>query len=61
MYDTINNMVSGQIGGKLGGYYYPLIYTLFIFIFIANLIGMIPYSFAVTSHMVFIISLSVVI
>nr|YP_008475124.1 ATP synthase F0 subunit 6 [Cyberlindnera suaveolens]AGS44194.1 ATP synthase F0 subunit 6 [Cyberlindnera suaveolens]AGS44425.1 ATP synthase F0 subunit 6 [Cyberlindnera suaveolens] len=61
MYDTINNMVSGQIGGKLGGYYFPLIYTFFIFIFTANLISMIPYSFAITSHLVFIISLSVVI
>nr|YP_008475101.1 ATP synthase F0 subunit 6 [Wickerhamomyces pijperi]AGS44412.1 ATP synthase F0 subunit 6 [Wickerhamomyces pijperi] len=61
MYDTINNMVSGQIGGKFGGYYFPLIYTFFIFIFTANLLSMIPYSFAITSHMVFIISLSVVI
>jgi len=61
MFDTIHNMVSSQIGGKLGGYYFPLIYSLFIFIFTANLISMIPYSFAITSHLVFIVSLSVVI
>lgn len=61
MYDTIYNMVNNQIGGKEGGYYYPLIYSLFIFIFTANLISMIPYSFAITSHLLFVVSLSVII
>lgn len=61
MFDTILNMVNGQIGGKLGGYYFPLIYTFFIFIFTANLISMIPYSFALTAHLVFVISLSTII
>nr|YP_009444444.1 ATP synthase F0 subunit a [Torulaspora quercuum]APD15050.1 ATP synthase F0 subunit a [Torulaspora quercuum]APD15067.1 ATP synthase F0 subunit a [Torulaspora quercuum]ATV99300.1 ATP synthase F0 subunit a [Torulaspora quercuum] len=61
IYDTILNMVKGQISGKLWGYYFPLIYTFFIFIFTANLISMIPYSFALTSHLVFIVSLSTII
>nr|YP_009154758.1 ATP synthase F0 subunit a [Torulaspora delbrueckii]YP_009155495.1 ATP synthase F0 subunit a [Torulaspora pretoriensis]YP_009155503.1 ATP synthase F0 subunit a [Torulaspora franciscae]AJG02986.1 ATP synthase F0 subunit a [Torulaspora pretoriensis]AJG02994.1 ATP synthase F0 subunit a [Torulaspora franciscae]AJG03003.1 ATP synthase F0 subunit a [Torulaspora franciscae]AJG03013.1 ATP synthase F0 subunit a [Torulaspora pretoriensis]AJG03033.1 ATP synthase F0 subunit a [Torulaspora delbrueckii] len=61
IYDTILNMVKGQISGKSWGYYFPLIYTFFIFIFTANLISMIPYSFALTSHLVFIVSLSTII
>lgn len=61
IYATILNMVKGQIGGSKGQYYFPLIYTLFIFILITNLIGMIPYSFAITSHLVFVISLSFII
>lgn len=61
MYDTILNMVKGQIGGKYWGYYFPLVYTFFIFIFTANLISMIPYSFALSAHLVFIISLSTII
>lgn len=61
IYDTILNMVKGQINGKLWGYYFPLVYTFFIFIFTANLISMIPYSFALTSHVVFIVSLSIII
>lgn len=61
IYDTILNMVKGQISGKLWGYYFPLVYTFFIFIFTANLISMIPYSFALSAHLVFIVSLSTII
>nr|CCW77450.1 putative ATP synthase, subunit 6 [Lachancea mirantina] len=61
IYDTILNTVKAQIGGKYWGYYFPLIYTFFIFIFIANLVSMIPYSFALSAHLVFIISLSTII
>lgn len=38
--------------------YFPFMYTLFIFILINNLIGMIPYSFASTSHFILTFSLS---
>jgi len=38
--------------------YFPFIYTLFVFVLINNLIGMIPYSFASTSHFVLTFSLS---
>lgn len=33
--------------------YLALIFYLFLFIFLANIIGMIPYSFTVTSHFIF--------
>ncbi|CAN3377469.1 ATP synthase F0 subunit a (mitochondrion) [Diutina rugosa] len=57
IYDTILNMVKSQIGSK-GGYYFPLIFSLFNFILIANLISMIPYSFAISAQLVAIVSLS---
>uniref|UniRef100_S5TNV1 ATP synthase subunit a n=1 Tax=[Candida] sake TaxID=39397 RepID=S5TNV1_9ASCO len=57
IYDTILNMVNSQIG-KRGGLYFPLIFTLFNFILIANLISMIPYSFAISAQLVAIVSLS---
>jgi F-type H+-transporting ATPase subunit a len=57
IYDTILNMINSQIGGR-GGYYFPLIFTLFNFILLANLISMIPYSFAISAQLVAIISLS---
>ena len=50
-------MVKSQIGAR-GGYYFPLIFTLFNFILIANLISMIPYSFAISAQLIAIISLS---
>jgi F-type H+-transporting ATPase subunit a len=38
--------------------YFPFIYTLFLFILINNLIGMVPYSFASTSHFILAFALS---
>nr|YP_002122400.1 ATP synthase subunit 6 [Candida neerlandica]ABX89449.1 ATP synthase subunit 6 [Candida neerlandica] len=57
LYDTIYNLVSSQIG-RAGGIYFPLIFTIFNFIFIANLISMIPYSFAISAQLVAIVSFS---
>ena len=47
-----------QINSKGGQVYFPFIYTLFVFILINNLIGMVPYSFASTSHFILTFSLS---
>lgn len=61
IYDTILGMVKNIIKGNMWGYYYPLIYTFFMFIFVANLMSLIPYSFSLTSNFMFIISLSFVV
>ena len=58
LYDTIHGIVTSQINKYSGQVYFPFIYTLFIFILINNLIGLVPYSFATTSHFVLTFSLS---
>jgi F-type H+-transporting ATPase subunit a len=58
LYATIHSIVTNQINPKNGQMYFPFIYALFIFILINNLIGMVPYSFASTSHFVLTFSLS---
>jgi len=58
LYDTIHGIVTSQINKYSGQIYFPFIYTLFIFILINNLIGLVPYSFATTSHFVLTFSLS---
>ena len=58
LYATIHSIVTNQINPKSGQMYFPFIYTLFIFILINNLIGMVPYSFASTSHFVLTFALS---
>jgi F-type H+-transporting ATPase subunit a len=58
LYATIHSIVINQINAKNGQIYFPFIYTLFIFILINNLIGMVPYSFASTSHFVLTFALS---
>lgn len=58
LYATIQSIVIGQINAKEGQVYFPLVYTLFLFILMNNLIGMVPYSFASTSHFILTFSLS---
>jgi F-type H+-transporting ATPase subunit a len=58
IYATIHSIVSNQINSNKGQIYFPFIYVLFIFILINNLIGMVPYSFAATSHFILTFSIS---
>lgn len=58
MYATVHSIVVSQINEKRGQIYFPFIYALFLFILINNLIGMVPYSFASTSHFILTFSLS---
>lgn len=58
IYATVHGIVTSQINSKNGQIYFPLMYTLFVFILINNLIGMVPYSFAATSHFILTFSLS---
>lgn len=62
LYATIHSIVVNQINDKKGQVYFPFIYSLFVFILINNLIGMVPYSFAPTSHFIlaFFLSFSIV-
>ena len=58
IYATVHSIVINQINANKGQMYFPFIYALFVFILINNLIGMVPYSFASTSHFILTFSLS---
>jgi F-type H+-transporting ATPase subunit a len=58
IYATVYSIVINQINGNKGQMFFPLISSLFIYILINNLVGMIPYSFAPTSHFILTFSLS---
>lgn len=58
VYATIHSIVVNQINRINGQIYFPFIYSLFIFILVNNLIGLVPYSFASTSHFVLTFSIS---
>jgi hypothetical protein len=47
LYATIHSIVTGQINPKSGQMYFPFLYTLFIFILINNLIGMVNRSLCI--------------
>lgn len=57
IYEFVVSLVDEQIGKK-GKKFFPLIFTTFVFLLFTNLIGMIPYSFTATSHMVVTFGLS---
>ena len=49
IYGFVYKMVE-DIAGKEGLKYFPYIFTLFIFIVVANVLGLLPMSFTTTSH-----------
>ena len=44
-------MISDTAGSKAKPYF-PFIFSLFMFVLLCNMIGMLPYSFTVTSHII---------
>lgn len=54
----MHSITINQINEKKGQIYFPFIYSLFIFILVNNLVSMVPYSFASTSHFILTFSLS---
>ena len=44
--------------GKSAKSFFPYIFTLFTFIVISNVIGLVPYSFTITSHLIVTLSLA---
>ena len=60
LHGMIKEMVVGSAGGKALKYA-PLIFSLFMFILMCNLLGMIPGSFTVTSHIIITFSLATIV
>lgn len=50
-YEFVAGMVRDNVGDE-GKKYFPFVFTLFMFILGANLLGMVPYSFTPTSHII---------
>lgn len=47
--------------GEEGMRFFPLVFSLFMFVLVANLIGMVPYAFTVTSHIVVTFALAMLV
>ena len=50
-YELIANLLRDNVG-KAGMPYFPFVFSVFMFILAANLLGMLPYSFTFTSHII---------
>jgi len=50
-YEVIFNMLHDVVGSA-GKNYFPYVFTLFTFVVTSNLIGLVPFSFTITSHLI---------
>lgn len=59
-YEFVGNMIRSNVGTE-GRKYFPFIFSLFMFILVGNLLGMIPYSFTFTSHIIVTFAMAMVV
>ena len=59
-YEFIAGMLRDNVG-KEGRPYFPLVFSLFMFILFGNMLGMLPYSFTFTSHIIVTFALAITI
>ena len=60
IYEFVADMVR-QAAGEAGMRFFPLVFTLFSFILVLNLFGMIPGFFTVTSHIIITVALALIV
>jgi len=58
--EFVRNMLRESMGED-GMQFFPFVFSLFIFIFVANMLGMIPGAFSVTSHIIITAALAVLV
>ena len=59
-YEFVANMLRDG-AGREGMRFFPLVFALFMFILVANLLGMFPYFFTVTSHIIVTFALAMLV
>ena len=59
-YEFVAKMVRDNVGDE-GRRYFPFIFSIFMFVLFLNMLGMLPYSFTVTSHIIVTFALAMVI
>ncbi|AZN72844.1 F0F1 ATP synthase subunit A [Georhizobium profundi] len=59
-YEFIANMLR-EGAGTQGMRFFPLVFSLFMFVLVANLMGMVPYFFTVTSHIIVTFALAMLV
>jgi F-type H+-transporting ATPase subunit a len=59
-YEFVAKMLRDSVGQE-GMRFFPFVFTLFVFIFVCNMLGMIPGAFTVTSHIVVTAALAAIV
>ncbi len=59
-YEFVANMLRTNVGSE-GRSYFPFIFSLFFFILLGNMLGMVPYGFTYTSHLAVTLGMAILI
>ena len=60
LYEFISGLLRDKVGAA-GRAYFPFVFTLFVFVMFGNLLGLLPYSFTFTSHVIVTFGLAAVV
>ncbi len=60
VYSLISQMITGNVG-TAGLRYFPFVFSIFFFVLLGNLLGMIPYMFTFTSHIIVTFTLAMIV
>ncbi len=59
VYEFVNSLLKENVGVE-GLKYFPFVFTVFLFVAMGNVLGLLPYSFTFTSHLTAVGSLSLI-
>jgi F-type H+-transporting ATPase subunit a len=59
-YEFVAGMIRSNVGAE-GMKFFPLIFSLFMFVCVSNLVGIIPYTFTVSSHIIVTAALAILV
>ena len=60
LYEFVANMVRSS-AGTAGMKFFPFVFSLFMFVLVANMFGMIPFFFTITSHIIITFALAILV
>jgi F-type H+-transporting ATPase subunit a len=60
IYEFVASTVRGNAGAE-GMKFFPLVFSIFMFICVSNLVGVIPYAFTISSHIIVTVTLALLV
>ena len=60
VFEFVENMIRNSIG-EGGMRFFPLVFSLFMFLLVSNLVGLVPYNFTVASHIIITVALALLV
>lgn len=59
-YEFVADMLRST-AGEQGMKFFPLVFSIFMFVFVTNMLGIIPYTFTVASHLIVTVALALLV